>query len=163
MQQCNNANNEISTLNREQVRGLTDNNALNYRSESDKDVRTDAIEKLSTTSARSLFERKTDGEHGAENDNNSNRDNKDNRRNDDNITIQDFKEFKDRERDTSTTHADHSSNKRRRKNSSNCDNSLISTYNTNIQERHYSQDSQVCMCVLVCVCVLFSTFFILQT
>ncbi|XP_031616795.1 sex determination protein fruitless isoform X4 [Contarinia nasturtii] len=121
-----------------QVRGLTDNNTLNYRSETDKD-RTDAIEKFSTSSGKSFFERKTDAEHGA--DNESNRDPKE-RRSEDNITIQDFKEFKDRERDTSTTHADHSSNKRRRKNSSNCDNSLISTYNTNIQERHYSQDSQ---------------------
>lgn len=127
-----------------QVRGLTDNNALNYRSETDKERTTDAIEKLSTSSiggGKNFFERKTDAEQGADND--SNRDHKD-RRNDD-ITIQDFKEFKDRERDTSTTHADHSSNKRRRKNSSNCDNSLISTYNTNIQERHYSQDSQVYM------------------
>ncbi|XP_055313101.1 sex determination protein fruitless isoform X1 [Sitodiplosis mosellana] len=122
-----------------QVRGLTDNNALNYRPETDKD-RTDAIEKLTTSSGKSFFERKTDAEHGGA-DNESNRDPKE-RRIEDNITIQDFKEFKDRERDTSTTHADHSSNKRRRKNSSNCDNSLISTYNTNIQERHYSQDSQ---------------------
>lgn len=135
--------NECLLLINKQVRGLTDNNALNYRSETDKERTSDAIEKLSTSSiggGKNFFERKTDAEHGADND--SNRDHKD-RRNDDNITIQDFKEFKDRERDTSTTHADHSSNKRRRKNSSNCDNSLISTYNTNIQERHYSQDSQV--------------------
>lgn len=120
---------------------MTDNNALNYRSGTDTD-RNDAIEKLSTTSGKNFFERKTttDSEHVA--DNESTREHKE-RRNDDNITIQDFKEFKERERDTSTTHADHSSNKRRRKNSSNCDNSLISTYNTSIQERHYSQDSQV--------------------
>lgn len=104
---------------------------------------------MSTSSGKNFFERKTDAEHGAENDSVT-REHKERRNDDNNITIQDFKEFKDRERDTSTTHADHSSNKRRRKNSSNCDNSLISTYNTNIQERHYSQDSQVLYCVFFC-------------
>lgn len=123
------------------MRGLTDNNALNYRAENDKD-RTDTVEKLSTSNSKNFFDRRPDAERDVDNESDRDRDHKD-RRNDDNITIQDFKEFKERERDTSTTHSDHSSNKRRRKNSSNCDNSLISTYNTNLQERHYSQDSQV--------------------
>lgn len=48
----------------------------------------------------------------------------------------------DRDRETSTTPVDISI-KRRRKNSSNCDNSLTSTHTSNVQERHYSQDSQV--------------------
>lgn len=120
-----------------QVRGLTDNNSLNYRSESDKD-RNDTTEKSSTVGKNFFDRRDTDRDGDAETE----RDHRE-RRTDENITIQDFKELKERERDTSTTHTDHSSNKRRRKNSSNCDNSLISTYNTNIQERHYSQDSQV--------------------
>lgn len=62
-------------------------------------------------------------------------------------SILDLKDFKERERDRemSTTPVDHtSSNKRRRKNStSNCDNSLTSTHSANLQERNYSQDSQV--------------------
>lgn len=122
------------------MRGLTDNNALNYRSDIEKERNDNTIEKSTATCGRNFYDRKTDGERDTEND--SDRDRKD-RRTDD-VTIQDFKEFKERERDnTSTTHSDHSSNKRRRKNSSNCDNSLISTYNTSIQDRHYSQDSQV--------------------
>lgn len=53
-------------------------------------------------------------------------------------------DYKERERDCeiTTTPVD-ISNKRRRKNSSNCDNSLTSTHSANVQERHYSQDSQV--------------------
>lgn len=51
--------------------------------------------------------------------------------------------MKDHDRDSTSTHTDHTSNKKRRQNSSNCDNSIISTYNINLQERHYSQDSQV--------------------
>lgn len=121
------------------MRGLTDNNTLNYRSDNEKERNDNTIEKSTAACGRNFYDRKADGEH-TEND--SDRDRKE-RRTDD-ITIQDFKEFKERERDnTSTTHSDHSSNKRRRKNSSNCDNSLISTYNTSIQDRHYSQDSQV--------------------
>lgn len=61
-------------------------------------------------------------------------------------TVLDLKDCRERVRDRelSTTPVDHSSNKRRRKNSSsNCDNSLTSTHSANIQERHYSQDSQV--------------------
>ncbi|XP_067619115.1 sex determination protein fruitless isoform X1 [Eurosta solidaginis] len=53
------------------------------------------------------------------------------------------KDNRDRDREMSTTPVDHSgSNKRRRKNSSNCDNSLTSTHNANVQDRHYTQDSQ---------------------
>ncbi|KAL5285235.1 fru family protein [Megaselia abdita] len=57
---------------------------------------------------------------------------------------QDFSKDRERDREMSTTPVDHivNSNKRRRKNSSNCDNSLTSTHNTNVQERHYTQDSQ---------------------
>lgn len=138
-----------------QVRGLTDNNALNYRADNENN-RVDTIEKSTTTGNKKFFERKTDAERDA--DTESDRDHKD-KRDADNITIQDFKEFKERDRDTSTTHSDHSSNKRRRKNSSNCDNSLISTYNTNIQERHYSQDSQVRVYKLTYVCFLCYSFF----
>lgn len=63
-------------------------------------------------------------------------------------SILDLKDFKERERDRemSTTPVDHtpSGGKRRRKNStSNCDNSLTSTHSANLQERNYSQDSQV--------------------
>nr|XP_036213751.1 sex determination protein fruitless isoform X1 [Bactrocera oleae]XP_036213752.1 sex determination protein fruitless isoform X1 [Bactrocera oleae] len=54
------------------------------------------------------------------------------------------KDNRDRDREMSTTPVDHiGSNKRRRKNSSNCDNSLTSTHNANVQDRHYTQDSQV--------------------
>ncbi|XP_037955676.1 sex determination protein fruitless-like isoform X4 [Teleopsis dalmanni] len=49
---------------------------------------------------------------------------------------------RDRDREMSTTPVEHISNKRRRKNSSNCDNSLTSTHNANVQDRHYTQDSQ---------------------
>ena len=136
-----------------QVRGLTDSNALNYRgADNDKD-RTDATETKSSLT-KNLFERdiERDGDLDSERG-----DARERRIDDRDITIQDFKDLKERDRDTSsatatatapatttTTHSDHSSNnKRRRKNSSNCDNSLISTYNTNVQERHYSQDSQV--------------------
>ncbi|XP_069969289.1 sex determination protein fruitless isoform X4 [Bactrocera oleae] len=53
------------------------------------------------------------------------------------------KDNRDRDREMSTTPVDHiGSNKRRRKNSSNCDNSLTSTHNANVQDRHYTQDSQ---------------------
>ncbi|KAL9892196.1 sex determination protein fruitless isoform 2-T4 [Glossina fuscipes fuscipes] len=54
------------------------------------------------------------------------------------------KSKRDRDREMSTTPVEHisSSNKRRRKNSSNCDNSLTSTPNANVQDRHYTQDSQ---------------------
>ncbi|XP_054727321.1 sex determination protein fruitless isoform X2 [Anastrepha obliqua] len=53
------------------------------------------------------------------------------------------KDNRDRDRELSTTPVDHiGSNKRRRKNSSNCDNSLTSTHNANVQDRHYTQDSQ---------------------
>lgn len=61
-------------------------------------------------------------------------------------SILDLKDFKERERDRelSTTPVDHHISKRRRKNSSsNCDNSLTSTHSANVQERNYSQDSQV--------------------
>lgn len=54
------------------------------------------------------------------------------------------KDNRDRDREMSTTPVEHiGSNKRRRKNSSNCDNSLTSTHNPNVQDRHYTQDSQV--------------------
>lgn len=119
------------------MRGLTDNNALNYRSDNEKETNDNTIKKSTATCGRNFYDRKTDGERDTENDSDERKE----RRTDD-ITIQDFKEFKERD-NTSTTHSDHSSNKRRRKNSSNCDNSLISTYNTSIQDRHYSQDSQV--------------------
>ncbi|XP_049304169.1 sex determination protein fruitless isoform X3 [Bactrocera dorsalis] len=53
------------------------------------------------------------------------------------------KDNRDRDREMSTTPVEHiGSNKRRRKNSSNCDNSLTSTHNANVQDRHYTQDSQ---------------------
>lgn len=108
-----------------------------------------------TNSAKSLFDRDIDRDVDIESDRERERerersDSRDIRRNDSNEKVHDFKELKEREREnitttTTSTHADHSSNnnKRRRKNSSNCDNSLISTFNANIQERHYSQDSQV--------------------
>lgn len=51
---------------------------------------------------------------------------------------------RDRDREVSTTPEHIISNKRRRKNSSNCDNLLTSTQNANVQDRHYTQDSQVC-------------------
>lgn len=50
---------------------------------------------------------------------------------------------RDRDREVSTTPEHIISNKRRRKNSSNCDNLLTSTANANVQDRHYTQDSQV--------------------
>lgn len=50
---------------------------------------------------------------------------------------------RDRDREVSTTPEHIISNKRRRKNSSNCDNLLTSTPNANVQDRHYTQDSQV--------------------
>lgn len=54
------------------------------------------------------------------------------------------KDNRDRDREMSTTPVEHiGSNKRRRKNSSNCDNSLTSTHNANVQDRQYTQDSQV--------------------
>ncbi|KAI8130548.1 Sex determination protein fruitless [Lucilia cuprina] len=49
---------------------------------------------------------------------------------------------RDRDREVSTTPEHIISNKRRRKNSSNCDNLLTSTPNANVQDRHYTQDSQ---------------------
>ncbi|XP_065371744.1 sex determination protein fruitless isoform X2 [Calliphora vicina] len=49
---------------------------------------------------------------------------------------------RDRDREVSTTPEHIISNKRRRKNSSNCDNLLTSTQNANVQDRHYTQDSQ---------------------
>ncbi|XP_020717498.1 sex determination protein fruitless isoform X2 [Ceratitis capitata] len=53
------------------------------------------------------------------------------------------KDNRDRDREMSTTPVEHiGSNKRRRKNSSNCDNSLTSTHNANVQDRQYTQDSQ---------------------
>lgn len=123
-----------------QVRGLTDNNALNYRTENDKE-RLSTPEKL--IAAKNLFDR--DNDRDAD-ESDRERDIRTDRRNDDK-TLDYNKELKERDREnsssTTATHADHSSNKRRRKNSSNCDNSLISTYNANVQERHYSQDSQV--------------------
>lgn len=113
---------------------MTDNNALNYRAEGDKER--NESEKPSGA-AKNLFDR---GDIERDGDLESDRE----RRSDDNITAPDFKDLKERERDTSAnTHTEHSNSKRRRKNSSNCDNSLISSYNTNLQERHYSQDSQV--------------------
>lgn len=68
------------------------------------------------------------------------------RRGGDEHTILDLKDFKERERDRelSTTPVEHTSSKRKRKNSSfNCDNSLTSTHSAIVQERNYSQDSQV--------------------
>lgn len=132
-----------------QVRGLTDNNALNYRSDNDKE-RMDTPDTKSNL-AKSLFDRDIDRDVDIESDRERN-DSREIRRNENNEKAHNFTELKDREREnitttttTTSTHADHSStnNKRRRKNSSNCDNSLISTFNANIQERHYSQDSQV--------------------
>lgn len=120
----------------EKVRGLTDNNALNYRTENDKE-RSDAPEK--SNSVKAHFDR--DSERDIDVDSDRERDNRD-RRNEDKISLHDYKDLKERDRENTLTHAE-ISNKRRRKNSSNCDNSLISTFNANVQERHYSQDSQV--------------------
>lgn len=72
-------------------------------------------------------------------------DNDRHRRISEHITIQDLK---DHDIEATSTLTDHSSNKKRRQNSSICDNSLISTYNT-IQERHFSQDSQVMLLMLL--------------
>lgn len=128
----------------EQVRGLTDNNALNYRSGSTD--RNETTEQSSSTHGgnRRDVERECSSGNGnisTSIDVESDRDQRECRI-DDNTTIQEHRDGKGRDRDI-RTHSDHSSNKRSRKNSSNCDNSLISSYNTNLQERHYSQDSQV--------------------
>lgn len=118
---------------------MTDNNALNYRSEHS--------DRLDTSEKSSIGEKKitnrTDVERESGGNGSGGGEPERERRVEDHITIQDLKDLKDLDRDSTSTHTDHSSNKKRRQNSSNCDNSLISTYNTNIQERHYSQDSQV--------------------
>lgn len=114
---------------------MTDNNALNYRPE-----------RLGTSDKSPIGDKECPDKKDVERDSGGNEsgggepDTDKDRRIEDHITIQDLK---DHDRDSTSTHTDHSSNKKRRQNSSNCDNSLISTYNTNLQERHYSQDSQV--------------------
>lgn len=122
---------------------MTDNSALNYRS--DHSDRLDTSEKIPIGEKklpdRKDVERDSGGNGDGANEPESDRDH----RVEDHITIQDL-DLKDHDRDSTSTHTDHSSNKKRRQNSSNCDNSLISTYNTNLQERHYSQDSQVKIC-----------------
>lgn len=109
-----------------QVRGLTDN--INYRTDNDKERNdnSDANKNINNTN----FNRDGEKERLDSCDRTERRE-------------QDIQEYKS-ERDiieTSTTPVD-ISNKRRRKNSSNCDNSLTSTHNANVQERLYSQDSQ---------------------
>lgn len=89
---------------------------------------------------KTLFDRDSERDVDVDSDREQ-RDNRD-RRNEDKISLHDYKDLKERDRDNTLTLAE-ISNKRRRKNSSNCDNSLISTFNANVQERHYSQDSQV--------------------
>lgn len=109
-----------------------------------------------SNTAKNLFDRDTDRDADESDRERDSRDSRDlrldrQRNNDDKALDYNNKEMKDRDRENSdrqtvtaaTAHAEHSSNKRRRKNSSNCDNSLISTFNANVQERHYSQDSQV--------------------
>lgn len=133
------------------MRGLTDNNNLNYHPESvDKDQNEPPSSEIKSSIVKGQYERDDrdrerclDMERGGIA---GDRDCRDRERRSDEQTILDLKDFKERERDRelSTTPVDHSNNKRRRKNSSsNCDNSLTSTHSANIQERHYSQDSQV--------------------
>lgn len=129
----------------EQVRGLTDNNNINYRADGDKD-RCEATDKPSVT--RTQFDRELERDRcELERDRvdlERERDSRD-RRSDEQMIL-DLKDYRERERDRelSTTPVDHYSSKRKRKNSSsNCDNSLTSTHSANVQERNYSQDTQV--------------------
>lgn len=144
-----------------QVRGLTDNHNINYRPECEKDRSDMADIKSSVT--KTQFDRDLDRERDRDLDRDReldrDRDSRDRRSTisgsgggivgsgvGDEQSILDLKDFKERERDRelSTTPVDHTSSKRRRKNSSsNCDNSLTSTHSANVQERNYSQDSQV--------------------
>ncbi|XP_037910241.1 sex determination protein fruitless isoform X8 [Hermetia illucens] len=149
-----------------QVRGLTDNNNLNYRTDNDKNRESAA----SSPSSKMHFERESrererDRDRDRERDRDQHRssslgastglclsdrapsvgldrerDRADSR---EDLLQQDYSKDRDRDREMSTTPVDHNiSSKRRRKNSSNCDNSLTSTHNANVQERHYTQDSQ---------------------
>lgn len=131
---------------RQQVRGLTDNNNINYRTDGDKDRCEATGEKPSVT--RTQFDRELERDRCELDrdrvDLERERDSRD-RRSDEQMIL-DLKDYRERERDRelSTTPVDHFSSKRKRKNSSsNCDNSLTSTHSANVQERNYSQDTQV--------------------
>lgn len=189
----------MTIVRRDQVRGLTDNNNINYRAEPDRDrpdtgsSQTNAINHSNKSSSlvKTQFDRDLERDRDRDirdRDRDRDRDSVGDRRSvdldrgsdresggcsgggggagsgsggrgdgmsvrrstigGDEQSIQDLKDFKERERDRemSTTPVDHtpSGGKRRRKNStSNCDNSLTSTHSANLQERNYSQDSQV--------------------
>ncbi|XP_037029994.1 sex determination protein fruitless isoform X3 [Bradysia coprophila] len=128
-----------------QVRGLTDNNNINYRADGDKERCEATGEKPSVT--RTQFDRELERDRCELDrdrvDLERERDSRD-RRSDEQMIL-DLKDYRERERDRelSTTPVDHFSSKRKRKNSSsNCDNSLTSTHSANVQERNYSQDTQ---------------------
>ncbi|XP_059611604.1 sex determination protein fruitless isoform X1 [Phlebotomus argentipes] len=105
-----------------QVRGLTDNNNINYRPESDRD-------RDSETNASGAMKHYDKTERDRDRDRERlERDREEN------------SESKDRDRETPVDQlSSSSSTKRRRKNSLNCDNSM---HGASVQERHYSQDSQ---------------------
>lgn len=134
----------------QQVRGLTDNNNLNYRPEGlEKDLiePTDVSPSITAKFERgvSVGDNEQDRERERLVDLERDRECKEREQRSDEQTVLDLKNCRERvNRELSTTPVDHSNNKRRRQNSSsNCDNSLTSTHSANIQERHYSQDSQV--------------------
>ncbi|XP_055699936.1 longitudinals lacking protein, isoforms H/M/V isoform X5 [Phlebotomus papatasi] len=106
-----------------QVRGLTDNNNINYRPESDRD-------RDSETNASGAMKHYDKTERDRDRDRERlDRDREEN------------SESKDRDRETPVDHLSSSSrsSKRKRENSLNCDNSMRGA---SVQERHYSQDSQ---------------------
>uniref|UniRef100_A0A6B2EDU8 Sex determination protein fruitless n=1 Tax=Phlebotomus kandelakii TaxID=1109342 RepID=A0A6B2EDU8_9DIPT len=106
-----------------QVRGLTDNNNINYRTESDRDR--DSETNASGGAMKHFDKTERDRDRDRER---LERDREEN------------SESKDRDRETPVDHlSSSSSTKRRRKNSLNCDNSM---HGASVQDRHYSQDSQ---------------------
>uniref|UniRef100_A0A1L8D8X1 Sex determination protein fruitless n=1 Tax=Nyssomyia neivai TaxID=330878 RepID=A0A1L8D8X1_9DIPT len=107
-----------------QVRGLTDNNNINYRAESDRDRDSET----NASGATKLYDKiNRDRDHERER---LDRDREENSEN---------KDRGDRETPVDHLSSSSSSTKRRRKNSLNCDNSV---HGASVQERHYSQDSQ---------------------